>query len=108
MTQIIKRNIPSAGYEQFDSVAIVDDAHQWSPIELGGNFIVETGLTLSDSDRSYLLMSDEGPQNFRAISQIPLFRGLLTRQQGLKQLHRRKYQNIGNNPALKSNAQERN
>lgn len=103
--QIIKRNVPNAGYEQFDSVAIVDDAHQWSPIEMGGNFVIETAVTITDSERGLLLMSDEKQTNISAIGKLPAFRSLSTGQQFTKQLHRRKYQH-SSGVNLKGNAQD--
>ena len=104
--QLIKRNIPNAGYEQYDVVTIADDAHQWSPMELSGNFLIETGVTISDSERNKLIMNDEGLANHSAISQLPTFRSLSTKQENLKIFHRRKYIHDGG-VKLKANAGER-
>jgi len=103
--QLIKRNVPNAGYEQFDIVAVAADDHQWSPLELAGNFVIETGTTLTDSDKSLLLMSDEKQTNINAIGKLPAFRSLSTSKQFSKQLHRRKYQHSGG-VNLKGNAQD--
>ena len=104
--QLIKRNIPNVGYEQFDVVAIADDAHQWSPMELSGNFLFEINVTLTDAEKKKLIMVDEGLSNYSAISQLPAFRSLSTKQENLKVFHRRKYIHDGG-VKLKANAGER-
>jgi len=100
----MKRTTPSS-YEVGDFVSIVDDSHEFGGSDFNGREEeILPGLT--DVGRNKLIMSDERPSNFAAISQLPTFRGLYSKSVAMKQLHRRKYQFINGVVALKDNAQE--
>ena len=103
MTQILKCTVNKLDYNIGDTVVIKHDAHIWSSDDLA-LCTVETGLTLSVSDIEKLKMGDDAPVNYSAISQLPTFRSLSTKQSAMKQLHRKKYQ-YNNGVVLKSNAQ---
>lgn len=105
--QIIKRNVPKAGYEQFDSITTVPDEHVFSEVEQGTDYIIETGITMTNEDVRLLLMPDEGISNRVAFSGIPTFRNLAVSNGNTKILHRRKYQNSGNTLVSKQNAQDK-
>ena len=105
MTQIAKwKSASNSQYETGDVVECREEGKGYSQHEID-IFDIEAGLTLSDSDKQKLMIVDERPDNYSAIAQIPTFRSLLTKQENMKQLHRRKYQNSGNTVFLKPNAQ---
>ena len=103
MTQILKCTVDKLGYNTGDTVVVASDEHLWSDDDLA-LCTKETGLTLSASDIAKLKMSDVALVNHAAISKLPTFRSLSTKQNALKQLHRKKYQ-YNNGVVLKSNAQ---
>ena len=106
--QIIKRT-NSLSYGTNDVVAIVADSHQWSPKELDTNrFTIESIPDLTDAEISLLLMTDDGINNFSAISQLPTFRSLSTRGENNSLLHKRKYEYINGEIKYNSQAQVRN
>ena len=106
--QILKISTAVNNYEIDDTVLIVDDGHQWSTDDLANYVMLETSVALSGAEISKLKMSDDGPVNYAAISRIATFRSALTRQEAMKQLHRKKYFYSDNAVKLKVNSQERN
>ena len=108
MTQILKwNNNNNHSYDSGDTVVIVSDAHIFSADEKDTSvFTIESGVNLSEGDKAKLIMTDERPVNFSAISQIPTFRSLSTKLSAMSRLHRRKYVNVGDIVQLKSGAQE--
>ena len=101
----VKRLTPSS-YEVGDFVAIVADDHMFDGKDLQNGRAEELLGTLTDAEKGKLLMSDEAPTNFSAISKLPTFRSLSTKSDQMKQLHRRKY-HFDSGVKLKANAQER-
>jgi len=99
--------ITASSYEINDIVSLVEDSHVFGDkdIKPGKREVVSLG-TLTDAEKSKLLMVDARPDNYAAISQISTFRSLATKTAALKRLHRRKY-NFNNGVALKANAQVR-
>ena len=97
------RRITASSYEIGDFVSIDPDSHTYGGRDFNNREEVSLpGLT--DAERNKLIMVDERPVNYSAISQLPTFRSLSTKIQAMKQLHRRKYQ-FDNGVMLKSNAQ---
>jgi len=106
--QIIKRT-DSDSYGANDVVAIVPDSHQWSPMELDTNiFTIDSIPDLTDAEISLLLMTDDGPSNFSAVSQLPTFRSLSTKGEKTHLLHKRKYEYVNGEIRYNSKAQVRN
>jgi len=106
--QIIKRT-DSDSYGANDVVAIVPDSHQFSSMELDINrFTIESIPDLTDAEISLLLMTDDGPSNFSAISQLPTFRSLSTGVRNTHLFHKRKYEYVNGGIRYNSQAQVRN
>ena len=100
------KRLTASSYEIGDFVAIVADDHIFAGKDLQNGRAEEQLGVLSDIDKSKLIMSDEAPTNFSAISKLPTFRSLSTKADQMKQLRRRKY-TFDNSVKLKANAQER-
>ena len=100
------KRLTSSSYEIGDYVAIVPDDHGFDGKDLQNGRAEEALGAISDDERSKLMMTDEAPANFSAISQLPTFRSKSSGRDNLTPLHRRKYQFDGG-VKLKANAQER-
>jgi len=101
----VKRLTPSS-YEIGDFVAIVSDDHVFAGKDLTNGRGEESLGDLTDEEIGKLIMEDEQINQYSAISQIPTFRSLSTKQANMKMLRRRKY-HFDNGVKLKANAQKK-
>ena len=100
------KRLTASTYEVGDFVAIVPDDHVFDGGDLHNGRGEESLGVLSNDEHLKLMMSDEAPTNFSAISELPTFRSIMTKSENMKSLHRRKY-TYNSGVKLKGNAQDR-